>query len=128
MTGLLTTLENAKEGSQIPDDVLHDFMSEVGDYVWYPKNGLWFKAGRPTEFGKDFNPFCSLDDALSLVPEGWGTWQAFQRNTLEKAAGRWTWDLFELGARLSEDFTRYGGTANTPALALCIAILRAGEQ
>ncbi len=60
----------------------------------------------------------SVDAALTLVPEGWYTGAA-----CEDAGGSWSWSLYGKGRNVA--------TASwhpTPALALCIAALRARKE
>lgn len=57
----------------------------------------------------------SVDSALTLVPEGWWVHRA------EERTGHWEWTLTD-----SEEHAL--GDAATPALALCIAALRARTE
>ncbi len=108
MTDLLTRLEQATEGSRELDEDIsrHLGWKHQGANVWRPPNGC----------DQALAPFTrSIDAALTLVPEGW-----------IPCSLKWypdhVWAHLEALGKLSE------GSAATPALALCIACLRAHEH
>ena len=64
----------------------------------------------------------SLDAALTLVPEGWGT---SQTNTHEYNDNMWQWGLWCF-SNLQEVSSVC--VKKSPALALCVAVLKAREK
>lgn len=60
----------------------------------------------------------SIDDAMTLVPEGWN------RRLSETDAGKW-WSELREGYETSYNRVALASNAPSPAIALCIAALRA---
>jgi len=109
MTDLIARLEAAAEGSRELDVEIQRHRTGHPDDHWYELNGKWARNECPPRYTT------SLDAALTLVPEGW-----FVRKLAEYEDG-WTCTLIK-GAR-----NENGASAATPALALCIAALRARQ-
>jgi len=108
MTDLITRLGSAAEGSrELSDEVLR----AMGWRNTWPMKS---DGGKP-------DPTRSVDDALALVPDGWHTGSAFERGS----RGRWLWVLGRGGGDHRDDTT---GRGDTPALALCAALLRMKEN
>jgi hypothetical protein len=96
----------------------------TGPLSHHDATGLAFDIAAAT--GLDADPLYralrgSLDAALTLVPEGWRTDTVYQ--TLD--GRRWTWALRKLNQR---EGAGTAGNAPLPALAVCIASLRAQES
>jgi len=109
MTDLIKRLEEAEAGSrELSDAVL--LACGAMEYDW--KSRKYSRRPSPTQ---------SLDDALGLVPEGW-EWEAasFAKHNNEPRAGLWR-NLY------SNDIECIASHGATPALALCIAVLKARE-
>lgn len=109
LSDLIARLEAATEGSR-------ELSDEVLVALWVTRDDGWVKPnGDVCEWGDEPNCTESLDDALGLVPEGWG-WMVEGRHGKGQATvyltGDEHWPLL---------------AAATPALALCAAILRAKE-
>lgn len=114
MTDLLTRLEQAEEGSR-----------ELDVAVWVETGGqvanqdrLTAEMLRISRFSHAPHYTTSLDAALTLVPEGWRTRDA------TNWGGGWDWILWKHpdGKRWTG---RVMGAAPIPALALCLAALKA---
>ena len=117
MKELIERLEKAEAGSRELDFAIGRALRGLsGDYeTWWTFHGtIRFKDGSE-ECADDFPYYTTnLQDALTLVPEGW-SWKAFGDNI--------------------EGSMEYGASVNyepvvsaTPALALCIACLRARTE
>lgn len=115
---LIDALESAEAGSRVLSDAVLLALGwlqtrdpclvceDHGVCLWLQPNGVYHDNGpSPTE---------SVDDALSLAPEGYG---AISANISERGPS---------SMRISHPYTF--GNAATPALALCIAILRAADH
>ncbi len=143
MTDLIARLEAAPEGSRILDARIAvtaciDMPTPMGDASPYLKmphkldecepGTYWLvqRSGMSLLTAPHYTT--SLDAALTLVPEGWrgklliGDWSDGQRPEQDRAA---LWNNDD-GAR--ESVFGVGSSAATPALALCIASLRAREK
>lgn len=141
MTGLSTLieeLENAREGSRGLDARI----AVMADYDYTDVHGwkfievFWyFRSLTASDIDSWHVPHytTSLDAALMLVPEGLSA-SATQHGNGRGSAEIWRWAA-EKFATDPEDMKRRNGSfthqnigAATPALALCIASLRAREQ
>ncbi len=120
MDALIAALEAATEGSRELDDAV--FLATHPDQGTTSEDGEYWYAAHLDEDGGPWMllPFytTSLDAALTLVPEGWG-W------TIE-------WDSITAvrppDSEGDDDLAIWGLTPNgTPALALCIAALKARQ-
>lgn len=139
MTDLIERLETAESGSrELSDEVLlaldwtYALKSSAitgsggGDIeMWHSPAGLMHHGPRPS-------PAESVDDALSLVPDGY--WLTLQRSKSVGHPPQCHAKLYGDADTLDrdmEDWEEYEYVANnfaTPALALCAAILRAHEM
>lgn len=130
MTDLLTRLENAKEGSRELDALivaeLNDAMvtpypprADYGpgnQWQFWSRDGKHFLGNESAPRFKIPHYTTSLDAALTLVPGGDWHWQVRQDPSCYRAA--------MISGKIPDiKFVR--GAAPTPALALCIAALRA---
>ena len=100
LAALIAKLEAATEGSRELDAEIHDLQ---------PKP----KVVVPLDYTR------GLDAALTLVPEGWTAWELRSRG----AKTRFSAEISRLEFKWIEMVSN--GTSVTPALALCIAALRA---
>lgn len=115
---LISRLESAAEGSrELSDEVLvrHGWRrlspsEEARQSLNYAPEGWWQAPGGGPLTWRRPDPTRSVDDALALVPEGWG----YMIDHM---------DPDEPEAMVGP----YRGIGDTPALALCAAILRALE-
>lgn len=80
----------------------------IGDRLWQER-GWWRPDGWPVS--------TSLDAALALAERVLPGWQI----------GMWTTKQNAVGSVLREDGGAFDATSSTPALALCIAVLRAKQ-
>lgn len=126
LSDLIARLEAAKEGSE---EISREIAEAIGwrqEYVgddsrgyFVPRYAVWFDPSNARkEAGQLYPPFSqSLDAALTLVPA--------DRNTILK--------IYEPGEHVAFCLPKDGGRsetwtkAATPALALCIAALKARE-
>lgn len=128
MDELIKRLAAASEGSRgldaaIEIDIEGVSQSECNQYLAaierHPKPNPW----------DCFDPCCphyttSIDAALTLLPEGWKITHAFW-----DAGATATFCLTKKERVKGEDTNRYsGGISSTPALALCIACLKARKE
>ena len=114
MTELIAELEAAKEGSRVLDARVHEHNAIAPDWE------KWLVGGMPFGRISDQVPHytTSLDAALTLVPEEWRVSHAGT-----SADDGWHFNLI---ARTTN--TETGRCwSNSPALALCIAALRARQ-
>ena len=121
MTDLLIRLENAKEGSRELDaEILRIARPEFADMQFHPTVAGWLIGGdhKQPEYAPRYTT--SLDAALTLVPEGC-IWATSAYTTFATADVTLTGEGF-LSASGDVEFE---AQAKTPALALCIAALRA---
>lgn len=128
---LIAELERAEEGSrELSDKVLlaagwqrltKGAAKQPGDTGWRMPDGAPLYSTHPHLFGAP-DPTRSLDAALTLVPEGWiwrcdgGSGSGFA--VIGKPTAKGNFGLPH----------KYCAGAMTPALALCIASLRAREE
>lgn len=119
MTDLIRRLEEAKEGSR---ELSLEFLRAITGEPWrFCLDGeavIWDKygpgeSGNPVRSLEDFTT--NLHDAASAVPEGYG-WQAGSRGVAK------VWRLDDVIHPIAG-----GHHPDQPAIALCIAILRAME-
>lgn len=129
MTDLTTKLKTATEGSRgLSDEVMEalgryttEFDPGDGDIMvtWHNPDGT--ARGRLTS-----DPTRSLDDALSLVPEGW-KYQLIHTGAVQYLHGA----PFHASIKPPSEYAwtvppgPYDGVGKTMALALCAAILKA---
>lgn len=121
---LIAKLEAATEGSRQLD-------GEIGRAVGYVASSWWgaiaFRWNEGECWGSVPDFTTSLDAALTLVPEGWG-WLARSHDGSPAydgtGRGRGGFANVNIGRDDAQFFTEF---AATPALALCIAALRARE-
>lgn len=128
MTNLIKRLQDASGGSRgLSDEVLVALgywkaSEDAPGYpdgtltVWHKPNGEVIRTIRP-------NPTVSLDDVVAMVPEGWSigldVWTGMDK--LNHA-------YCSLSHPIDEDIVAHSKMKTTPALALCIAILKAKEM
>lgn len=119
---LIAALEKAEGPSRKLDALIHQSVAPaLADAI--PDDDGWLVGGNHAQPTKAPAYTASLDAALTLVPEGM-VWTVFTCDPPETDA------LFGalVGQRPSYgplSMNRYRGSAATPALALCIAALRA---
>jgi len=120
MTTLLTQLETAQEGSRELSDAM---LEELGwrqdhdaDPTWYERT-LWRKPDGSLHLEPDPDPTRNLQDAVDLVPDGWG-WQIQDEGFAI---------IFHPDNRIDGEGDQHCQAA-TPCLALCAAIVRAKKQ
>ncbi len=124
---LIAKVESAQEGSRELDahiccamstedgPFFNPFLGEDGS--WYVQAGI---GGWQMKHG-DFPHYTTdLQDAVDLVPEGWN-WEIMR---WVQSAGKVVGDA---SVAKDMDSTPFEGKAWSPALALCVAILRAVE-
>lgn len=122
MKELIANLAAATEGSrELSLQVLLGCGWKLEDgHYWAPRPNLGFDAIQELHLLP--NPTTSIDDALTLVPEGWslaGLWEAVN----PKDRPWWGVDL-----RHDDPYeARRTLGAKTPALALCLAAVKARE-
>ena len=122
MVDLLERLYAATEGSrELSDEVLLalGWRRKEGPYS---QPAMWWKPPFEPSTWRERRPNCteSVDDALSLVPEGWH-WTAGNSRT-------WSGDVQSRASIFRPDIHGYiRADAPTPALALCIALIKAHE-
>lgn len=124
---LLEQLQGASEGNrELSDQVLLACGWTYGqkDKVW----SWWDAQGNRIIFNELIDPTRNLHDAVSLVPEGWiidqmGEWR---QRTLRKR-GPWYAILWRVGQRDLDLIDARAQHAPTPALAVCIAIIKVHE-
>lgn len=102
LTKLLSLLQGAQEGSE---------------YLDYAVQRVLFRMAKPVPLYTR-----SLDAALSLVPEGWTLHRLGQLSDCRGGSGGWIADIY----RPSDAVIPFPceGTAQTAALALCVAGVR----
>lgn len=122
MTDLIRELEQAAEGSRRLDEIIFVHTECGGDF-----KSLHF-AARAGARRDGWNPHAiphyttSIDAALTLVPEGWcGDVEVGDCGNLEGKRGH-LWN-----GEFAPDAREVRSEAHTPALALCIAALKARE-
>ncbi len=125
MTDLLARLESAGEGSRELDAEI----ARVLGHKTVFRFGDWERSA--TEDGK----FCywealpsyttNLQNALVLVPEGWDVW--FVSRQRQISCGKFTHEPKISAEVMNAEERVERGEASTPALAMCIASLRAIE-
>lgn len=135
MTSLTARLEAATEGSRELDVEIalewlhvesseeayvrrtnrHDTEARPGDYWLVQRSGRQLKAAP--------HYTTSLDAALTLVPEGWRVYGMGQGASANY--DRWFVELVTVKPHLAPTSTWKRAAALTPALALCIAALKA---
>lgn len=127
MKSLIAKLEAATEGSRELDAEIWRHLGlapAIGDGVWdwkYMGNGAWHQSEMESTWGRHAaapHYTTSLDAALTLVPDGLGR-------------GCWAFSRDHYGGchadvwRNAEFNRKEHGSSKTPALALCIAALKA---
>jgi hypothetical protein len=120
MTDLIERLEAATEGSRELDALIHATTLSLGRDYWPDERGRVVEyTGLRKILHRAPHYTTSIDAALTLVPEGWG-WSV---NDDSEACLTLPGNGF-----LSDrgDIELYGRSA-TPAIALCIAALRARQ-
>lgn len=118
MTDLLRTLETTEAGSR---ELEVQFLAALG-------------LDDPTcieRFGRILKPLRSVDDALALVPDGW-QWNISNRAPSPHGGRAYINNrelhFVGLGAnRPNPAYRGYEDTARTPAIALCIVLVRAHQ-
>lgn len=126
LSDLIARLEAAKEGSRELDALIFTEVFEAELRPWSPTRRVrtlwWFKRNseQVLRYGKDSHPHytTSLDAALTLVPEN-------MRIELIGSGSAWRCEVRHFTAY--ERVAEYFG-APTPALALCIAALKARDS
>ena len=111
MKDLIHELKQATEGSRELDWNIHKFLNIVTDMGEYRTTmvGVWLP-----------HYTTSLDAALTLVPEGWEWELEWEHSTVaETEIAR---------CKMGDPLLFIDPEAATPALALCIAALKAREQ
>lgn len=115
---LIAALEAADEGSRELDDAIADAIWGQRQPITRPGGHMRMCWQRDTAFPCSISPYftTSLDAAVTLVPDGW-EWHV-------SASGKVVVRIDESG--LDEHYIQ--ANARTPALALCIAALRARRR
>jgi len=133
---LIEMLKKATKGSPMLDWAIAEALGEVPphsirtvgcDYEWYRQPGEWSLSkaldseGRSMTYWSPCPRTTSIDAALTLVPSAheWRCGNDGENNNGWAAVGNDVWD---------ECNTEIASTAATPALALCIAALRARKE
>lgn len=107
---LIRDLEEATEGSRELD-------TAVTNWMWREK---W---GKKLPKDLSIEPYTtSLDAALTLVPEGW-KWEIANHAGDDDGPRAALW--WGIPAEHNDEIKQIGAHGNTPALALCIAALKA---
>ena len=121
LKSLIAELEQAKEGSNELDRQIHAFVDGS------PLEGSCDKCKQTfIRFPRSYT--VNLDDALKLVPEGWG-WAAAELDEGEPSAVTTNREPQIIPGTLDSNPNKidFRTKAATPAIALCIASLRARE-
>lgn len=112
LSALIARLEAAEE---VTRDLAVEFAAFMYAYPEAFKGAVNYDPELWVE--RNQSPLCSLDAALALAERVLPGWQI----------GMWTTKQNAVGSVLREDGGAFDATSSTPALALCIAILRAKQ-
>lgn len=118
---LIHRLESATEGSRELDGLIYRAINpQIPEEDWHESGGVWYSRDPIDRIAFDVPPdyTTSIDAALQLVPEGWRMY-SLRWYALNVMATIWD------GEMIPGKMIDAGG--RTPALALCIASLKARE-
>lgn len=119
---LISRLEKAEAGSPALDREINRVLSPDHTKPWMGP-GYWYDDSTQPGQNERYRPYTtSIDAALTLVPDEWTAWEVASRGGKRK---------FRAEVSRLRDPSDYGseegeyGHASTPALAICIAALKA---